>query len=293
MKGASGTSLLFRSHYRHSFILSWLTFRAERRRLTWYSKCSDGNKHAIKVTNTRYTAAVEHPTCRHFCPPHVTLVSSPCCPSPSSARPESSSLWDRVSAANQQVEDQLRWLTHRETSTRRHQSQSAREAAAMLDRTISHLSELPASEWSTLLSPPAQVDVDVVECLLSIRSAFIAIRSLYRMIGEGSQVDIEPRNQTRLCDETNRQPGVVAAGVPGAGGEDAVFVLVLSSAAAGDSASTEQMARLRRMWLQFGLEVARSIQQLPVQLSESGLAFDNESIDVAPLTIFRAMTKQV
>jgi hypothetical protein len=48
-------------------------------------------------------------------------------------------------------------------------------------------------------------------------------------MGESSGVPIEPPQQTRLADATMALPGVVACGVPGAGGYDAVYALVLHS----------------------------------------------------------------
>ena len=44
-------------------------------------------------------------------------------------------------------------------------------------------------------------------------------------------MDIEPDCQTALVDATQALPGVLASGVPGAGGEDALFALVLSPSA--------------------------------------------------------------
>lgn len=39
-------------------------------------------------------------------------------------------------------------------------------------------------------------------------------------------VSIEPDSQTRIADITATLPGVLAAGVPGAGGLDAIFAIV-------------------------------------------------------------------
>ncbi|KAK4054976.1 phosphomevalonate kinase [Microbotryomycetes sp. JL221] len=54
------------------------------------------------------------------------------------------------------------------------------------------------------------------------------IRQLMREMGQASDVPIEPIEQTTLLDECCRIPGVVGAGVPGAGGYDAIWVLVLN-----------------------------------------------------------------
>jgi phosphomevalonate kinase len=47
-------------------------------------------------------------------------------------------------------------------------------------------------------------------------------------MGENSGADIEPESQTFLLDSCmNEVKGVLCAGVPGAGGNDAIFCLVL------------------------------------------------------------------
>ena len=72
----------------------------------------------------------------------------------------------------------------------------------------------------------------VGELLLELRRAFEEARSLLRRMGEGADVPVEPPAQLALCDATAALPGVLACGVPGAGGYDAVFAIVLGGAAA-------------------------------------------------------------
>lgn len=60
----------------------------------------------------------------------------------------------------------------------------------------------------------------------------VEIRNLMRQMGEAAGVPIEPESQTRLLDATMDMEGVLLAGVPGAGGFDAVFAVTL-----GDSGS--------------------------------------------------------
>ena len=48
-----------------------------------------------------------------------------------------------------------------------------------------------------------------------------------RLLGEASGVPIEPPVQTELLNATSDVRGVVAAGVPGAGGFDAIFCVFL------------------------------------------------------------------
>ena len=60
----------------------------------------------------------------------------------------------------------------------------------------------------------------------AVRSAFRLVRSLLKEIGTSAGTAIEPESQTQLLEETWAIQGVVCAGCPGAGGEDAVFALV-------------------------------------------------------------------
>lgn len=48
-----------------------------------------------------------------------------------------------------------------------------------------------------------------------------------------AEVPIEPPVQTKLVDATSALPGVLCAGVPGAGGVDAVFAIVVHPDAEG------------------------------------------------------------
>jgi phosphomevalonate kinase len=47
-------------------------------------------------------------------------------------------------------------------------------------------------------------------------------------MGNSAGVEIEPDQQTILADATERVAGVLCAGVPGAGGVDAIFAVTLS-----------------------------------------------------------------
>ena len=55
-------------------------------------------------------------------------------------------------------------------------------------------------------------------------------RRMLRCMGVAAEVPIEPASQTRLLDATLELPGVLAVGVPGAGGYDAVYAVCLGGA---------------------------------------------------------------
>jgi len=63
--------------------------------------------------------------------------------------------------------------------------------------------------------------------MLELGEAFVAIRALIRDMSERSGVPIEPKEQTELLDAVTRDVDGVAGGVvPGAGGYDAIVLLV-------------------------------------------------------------------
>lgn len=63
---------------------------------------------------------------------------------------------------------------------------------------------------------------------LELKDKFSKSRLLLRAIGEKSNVEIEPKEQTILVDATESIPGVLCSSVPGAGGRDALYCIVLS-----------------------------------------------------------------
>ena len=65
-----------------------------------------------------------------------------------------------------------------------------------------------------------------------------------RQMGEASDVPIEPPMQSALLDACSALPGVVGAGVPGAGGYDAIWVLAVAPGVAAVSPLEEVEATL-------------------------------------------------
>jgi len=67
----------------------------------------------------------------------------------------------------------------------------------------------------------------VLPTLQPLRQTIRAARIHLKQMGLAANVPIEPEEQSRLADATMDLPGVIAAGVPGAGGYDALFVLYI------------------------------------------------------------------
>jgi phosphomevalonate kinase len=74
--------------------------------------------------------------------------------------------------------------------------------------------------------------------LISLYDNFENVRRLIREMSEKSTVPIEPPEQSRLLDACMAVPGIIMAGVPGAGGYDAIFCIALSEEG---SAQVEQV----------------------------------------------------
>eukprot|EP01018_Ginkgo_biloba_P035942 Gb_31212 [translate_table: standard] len=101
---------------------------------------------------------------------------------------------------------------------------------------------------------------EVVKALLDARQAILEVRNLLREIGETAGVPIEPEPQTQLLDVTMNMEGVLLAGVPGAGGFDAIFAITLGNSA---------RARVAHEWSSNGV--------LPLLVTEDpkGVALEN------------------
>ncbi|KAL2911605.1 phosphomevalonate kinase [Polyrhizophydium stewartii] len=68
-------------------------------------------------------------------------------------------------------------------------------------------------------------------CLVDTLGIFGDIRSLLRVVSDRAQVPITPPEQLRLIDACHDVAGLLAAGIPGAGGYDAIFCIVVSDEA--------------------------------------------------------------
>jgi len=81
-------------------------------------------------------------------------------------------------------------------------------------------------DLATELHELVKVDTGRAEGYDNLRTTVLAIRSLIREMSTKSGVPVEPKAQTDLIDACCRIPGVVGGVVPGAGGFDAIALLV-------------------------------------------------------------------
>ncbi|XP_055820986.1 phosphomevalonate kinase, peroxisomal isoform X2 [Solanum dulcamara] len=124
--------------------------------------------------------------------------------------------WRRLSEGNSSLEAYLNTL-----------SKLAERHYNSYECIINACSLLPAEKWLERANEPTQAEI--VKELLGARDAMLRIRYQMRKMGEAAGIPIEPELQSQLLDATMNMEGVLLAGIPGAGGFDAVFAVSLGT----------------------------------------------------------------
>ncbi|KAI7988896.1 Phosphomevalonate kinase, peroxisomal [Camellia lanceoleosa] len=124
--------------------------------------------------------------------------------------------WRKLSEANSVLEFYLNML-----------SKMAKEHWDSYKSIIDNCSMHKSEKWMEQTSKPSETEI--VKALLGARDSMLQIRCHMRLMGEAAGIPIEPESQTRLLDATMNMEGVLLAGVPGAGGFDAVFAVTLGN----------------------------------------------------------------
>eukprot|EP00262_Sarcandra_glabra_P007982 TRINITY_DN21150_c0_g1_i1.p1 TRINITY_DN21150_c0_g1~~TRINITY_DN21150_c0_g1_i1.p1 ORF type:complete len:514 (+),score=106.52 TRINITY_DN21150_c0_g1_i1:156-1697(+) len=122
--------------------------------------------------------------------------------------------WTRLAEANSTLEMQLKML-----------SRFAEEQWETYKCIINSCSGYTYEKWMELVADSYQEAV--VKLLLGARDAILEIRFHMQQMGKAAGVPIEPETQTQLLDATMNMEGILLAGVPGAGGFDAIFAVSL------------------------------------------------------------------
>lgn len=137
-------------------------------------------------------------------------------------------LWTQIDESNQSLARQLDAL-----------SQSYVQNKDVYERTIRQLASLPAREWESISKE-----------FYDLHQTTQQIRNLMRSMGDLAGVEIEPEQQTHLLDQSVEQAGVVGGGVPGAGGYDAIWLLICSPPGLSDE--QQPLRRVESVWSTFG-----------------------------------------
>ncbi|KAF7361881.1 Phosphomevalonate kinase [Mycena venus] len=126
--------------------------------------------------------------------------------------------------------------------------------------------------WSSLTSEwlkeprSSPAEQTIISAFNEVYQISQAIRGKMREMGTLSGVPIEPIEQTKLLDLCVSQPGIIGGGVPGAGGYDALWLLVCEPVN------------------------AQSSHQRPVEIIENVWSTYKE-LDVSPLSAVESMAK--
>lgn len=137
-------------------------------------------------------------------------------------------LWTQIDELNRSLAVQLNIL-----------SQSYEKNREEYEQTIRQITSLPAQQWESI-SP----------AFYRLHQTTQQIRNLMRRMGDLAGVEIEPEQQTHLLDQSIEQAGVVGGGVPGAGGYDAIWLLVCSPP--GLPYEQQPLRRVESVWSNFG-----------------------------------------
>ena len=89
---------------------------------------------------------------------------------------------------------------------------------------------------------------DVALKLVDLRMAFLESRQNLKGMGKAAGVPVEPDEQSKIANATMKLPGVVAAGVPGAGGYDALFVIYVKGPETHDGSSDLVRDEIVNLW---------------------------------------------
>ncbi|KAL7438220.1 hypothetical protein ACHAXH_004490 [Discostella pseudostelligera] len=95
---------------------------------------------------------------------------------------------------------------------------------------------------------------DVALKLYDLRMVLLECRQNLKGMGVAAGVPVEPDVQSAIADATMKLPGVVAAGVPGAGGYDALFVIYVKGPETCDGQSDHVRDAIGNLWREMSNE---------------------------------------
>ncbi|KAF8844695.1 Phosphomevalonate kinase [Paxillus ammoniavirescens] len=146
---------------------------------------------------------------------------------------EANRLWADIDASNQALATCLRGL-----------SDLHAKDASVYASAVKHISCVPSSEWLR-----SEGEQSVIQAFLEVRKAGENTRGFMRQMSRrvGEDVHIEPDAQTELLDACIEQKGVICGGVPGAGGFDAIWLLV----AEPNDNTSEALHAVEKLWERF------------------------------------------
>jgi len=145
------------------------------------------------------------------------------------------------------------------------------------------LSKMNVEQWRTIVNDKksnnnnehslfAENEMSILSNILKLSDTLRSNRvKLKRMGGAAGNVPVEPDEQTKLADATMEVNGVVACGVPGAGGYDALFVLYIQGESTDDGKSDVVRDAIANLWRSHsGSEGSTSLKICPLSVRCAG-----------------------
>jgi len=112
-------------------------------------------------------------------------------------------------------------------------------------RVVKYISSLRVEQWDADPSQAAE-EQRIISQFTEAHRLSQEIRMNMREMGSASTAEIEPEQQTKLLDGCISLPGVIGGGVPGAGGYDAIWLLVCDPV--DPSPDMWPWQRVERLW---------------------------------------------
>ncbi|TFY59322.1 hypothetical protein EVG20_g7832 [Dentipellis fragilis] len=133
---------------------------------------------------------------------------------------------------------------------------------------IRYMTSIQTVQW--LANPNMQDYAIVLEPFYEVHLLSEQIRAKMREMGALAGVEIEPPQQTKLLDDSIALGGVIGGGVPGAGGYDAVWLLVCDPPASVPVPDMRPLHRVEYLWQAYGGGSAVQVAPLMAQESARG-----------------------
>ncbi|RPD63783.1 Phosphomevalonate kinase [Lentinus tigrinus ALCF2SS1-6] len=156
--------------------------------------------------------------------------------------------WDELDALNQKLSRVLLRLGEEEA-----------KYPTAYRKAVKYISTIQSVQW---LANPNIIENEkvsdfrrVIEAFVEVNQTSEEIRAKMREMGKLADVPIEPPEQTALLDACVSVAGVIGGGVPGAGGYDAIWLLVCDP----PNCTSEELpaTRVERVWSTYkGLDVS-------------------------------------
>lgn len=178
---------------------------------------------------------------------------------------EAETLWNSLNSGNMELVDVLGRLVD-----------GFNDNKGAYTEVVRQLVVKAASDWDEEQANIQEgVKKKIISDFIRAHELFQKTRSNMKEMGVLSKVDIEPNSQTALLDACIEKHGVIGGGVPGAGGYDAIWILVLDPSQ--DSSRSSAIDQVEKVWLDWNKDGTSVTPLLAEASNERGLRVETAS----------------